>query len=172
MVAPPCSPSSPRRDAALDAALDELITRHHPAVRAAVLALAALRGHLATAAAAAPAAIDRLEAVVGAALAREARVLAPHLRALAAGLPDHTLFASLDTLVPVLTDDQRAATATLGQVQAALAAATPRCASCATADAATADLAGALAAHHRFTVESLLPRARIRELALGSIPVR
>ena len=28
------------------------------------------------------------------------------------------------------------------------------------------------AAHHRFTLESLLPRARTRELALGPDPVR
>ncbi len=40
----------------------------------------------------------------------------------------------------------------------------------ATAADAAAELAGALAAHHRFTVESLLPRARTRELARGSVP--
>ncbi|MBL8627768.1 MAG: hypothetical protein JNK64_41170 [Myxococcales bacterium] len=170
MVAPLHLPSPPRRDAALDAALDELAVRHHPTVRAAVATLAALRGHLATQAPALSSALDELEAVIGAALAREARVLVPHLRALAAGVPDHTLFASLAALTPVLADDQRAATAALGQLRAALAAAEHRCAVCVTAADAAADLAGALAAHHRFTVESLLPRARTRELALGSVP--
>jgi hypothetical protein len=114
----------------------------------------------------------QLDAALGAGLAREARVLTPHLRALAAGAPDHTLFASLAALAPVVTADQRATTTALGRVLAALTATAPTCPTCATAADDAADLACALAAHHRFTLESLLPRARTRELALGPDPVR
>lgn len=175
MVAPlhlPPPVPLPVRDAELDADLDALTARHHPGLRAALAALAPARGHIASHDPALAAAFDQLDAALGAGLAREARVLTPHLRALAAGAPDHTLFASLAALVPVVTADQRATTTALGRVLAALTMTAPGCPACATAADDAADLACALAAHHRFTLESLLPRARTRELALGPDPVR
>lgn len=158
------------RDARLAASLAELTDRHHPSLRARVGALAAARGHLASHGADLPAAVDRVEAIIGAALAREARVIAPHLRALAAGAPDRSLFASVADLAPVLAGDQREAATAVAALLVALMVHEPTCAACAAAADAADRLIRALSAHRSFTIATLLPRARARELALGRAP--
>ncbi|MBK7073238.1 MAG: hypothetical protein IPH44_13130 [Myxococcales bacterium] len=158
------------RDGRLDASLTELLEVHHPALRGLVAALAAARAHVASHGPKLPAAVDRVEAIIGAALAREARVIAPHLRTLAGGTPDRSLFDSVAALAPVLTGDQQEAATAVAALLVALMVHETTCPACAAAAEAAERLTRALVAHRTFTIATLLPRARARELALGRAP--
>lgn len=174
MVTPP-APQGPARasrgdDALLAAALDRLTTVHHAALRHALVALAAHRDHLTGEHGPALAAItERIEAVVGANLAREVRVIVPYLRALAAGTPDYAVFPSIAAPWPVVTSEQRACREATDDLIATLMTMIA-CPTCAVVVTHAHDLACALAAHRGFTDRTLYPLARARERRLARPP--
>lgn len=113
---------------------------------------------------------DEVEAVVGAHLAKEARVMVPYLRGLAGGELLPAPFARLEQAIPILAEDRRVLRELAATLGARLAAISDACAACAVAYTTALTLASRLSGHRTFCADTLYPLALARERALTARP--
>ena len=166
--------STPDRTLAPRGAVDPLgpaivrLERHHADLRARRDELRRLHAHL-TAGHGAPLAelFDEVEAVLGAHLAKEGRVIVPYLRALERGRPDHGVLPSIEVALPILTGEHKRLRDVVATLGARLAAIADGCAACAVAYATALRLATALSGHRTFSTDTLYPLALARERQLA-----
>ena len=152
----------------LGPAIDRL-ERLHADLRARRDELRRLHAHL-TAGHGAPLAelFDEVEAVLGAHLAKESRVIVPYLRGLERGRPERGELPSLDLALPILTGEHKRLRDVVATLGARLAAIADVCAACAVAYTTALHLATALSGHRTFGTDTLYPLALARERQLAS----